>query len=160
MQIATRPKAVLLGLTSKMPLAGIVFLTMQYLVGLKRLGFDVYYVEEHGKTPWMLMDGQPPHKGATVAAAFIAQLMRRFGLEDDHWAFRHPHDRAQCFGLPDHTLNEVLREAALVLNLHGGTVPRPEHSAGGRLVYLGTDPVTGKQRYTSPAHAQGTSCSL
>ena len=26
-------------------------------------------------------------------------------------------------------------------------------------VYLGTDPVTGKQRYTSPAHAQGTSCS-
>ena len=35
--------------------------------------------------------------------------------------------------------------------------------AGRRLgslrVYLGTDPVTGKQRYTSPAHAQGTSCS-
>ena len=26
-------------------------------------------------------------------------------------------------------------------------------------VYLGTDPVTGKQRYTRPAHAQGTSCS-
>ena len=48
----------MLGLTSKMPLAGIVFITMQYLVGLKRLGFDVYYVEAHGKTPWMLMDGQ------------------------------------------------------------------------------------------------------
>jgi len=141
MHIATRPKAVVLGLTSKIPLAGIVFLTMQYLVGLKRLGFEVYYVEEHGKTPWMLMDGQPQHKGATVAAAFIAQLMRRFGLEDDHWAFRTPHDHDQCFGLPDHALNQVLREADLVLNLHGGTVPRPEHSAGGRLVYVGTDPV-------------------
>jgi GT2 family glycosyltransferase len=141
MHIATRPKAVVLGMTSKMPLAGIVFLTMQYVVGLKRLGFEVYYVEDHGKTPWLLLGGKPQHEGPAVAAAFIAQLMRGFGLEDDHWAFRTPDDRDQCFGLPDHALNEVLREADLVLNLHGGTVPRPEHSAGGRLVYVGTDPV-------------------
>ena len=87
MHIATRPKAVVLGLMSKMPLAGIVFITMQYLVGLKRLGFDVYYVEEHGKTPWMLMTASSDG-GAAVAAAFIAGMMRRFDLEDDHWAFR------------------------------------------------------------------------
>jgi GT2 family glycosyltransferase len=123
-----------------MPLAGIVFITMQYLVGLKRLGFDVYYVEEHGKTPWMLMDGQQ-QSGAAVAVAFITDLMRRFGLEDDRWAFRAPHDRDQCFGLPEPALTAVLRDAAVILNLHGGTVPRPEHYAGGRLVYVGTDPV-------------------
>ena len=39
---------------------------MQYLVGLKRLGFDVYYVEAHGKTPSMLMDGRA-EDGAAVA---------------------------------------------------------------------------------------------
>ena len=140
MQIATRPKAVVLGLTSKMPLAGMVFITIQYLVGLRRLGFDVYYVEEHGKTPWMLMDGQR-EGGASVAAEYIAGLMRRFDLGDDRWAFRAPHDRRQCYGLSDDTLTRVLREAAVILNLHGGTVPRPEHAAGGRLVYVGTDPV-------------------
>jgi hypothetical protein len=140
MHIATRPKAVVLGLTSKMPLAGIVFITMQYLVGLTRLGFDVYYVEEHGKMPWMIMD--PERKdGAVVAASFIARLMQRFGLEDNHWAFRTPDDPGQSYGLPDSVLNAVLRDAAIVLNLHGGTRPRPEHSAGGRLVYVGTDPV-------------------
>ena len=32
-----------------MPVAGMVFITMQYLVGLKRLGFDVYYVEAHAR---------------------------------------------------------------------------------------------------------------
>ena len=42
-------------MTSKMPFAGILFIAAQYLVGLKRLGFDVYYVEAHGQTPWMLM---------------------------------------------------------------------------------------------------------
>jgi hypothetical protein len=140
MQIATRPKAVVLGIMSKMPFAGIVFLTMQYVVGLKRLGFEVFYVEEHGKMPWMLMDGTQ-QRGAEVAASFIAGLMRRFDLENDHWAFRHPQDRDQCFGLPEPTLNRVLRDAAIILNLHGGTVPRPEHAAGGRLVYVGTDPV-------------------
>ena len=140
MHLATRPKAVVLGLTTKMPLAGIVFITMQYLVGLKRLGFDVYYVEEHGKMPWMLMDGQQQNGGA-VAAAYIARLMRRFDLDDDHWAFRVPHDRSQCFGLSEEALNAVLRSAAVVVNLHGGTVPRPEHVAAGRLVYVGTDPV-------------------
>ena len=140
MPMATRPKAVVLGLTSKIPLAGIVFITMQYLVGLKRLGFDVYYVEEHGKMPWLLMDGRDDG-GAAVAATFIAGLMRRFGLDDDRWAFRSPHDPRQCFGLSDAALTRVLRDAAVVLNLHGGTVPRPEHAAGGRLVYVGTDPV-------------------
>jgi GT2 family glycosyltransferase len=126
---------------SKMPLAGIVFITMQYVVGLKRLGFDVYYVEEHGKVPWQLMDGQPEQNGAEVAAAYIAGMMRRFGLDDDHWAFRAPRDHNQCIGLSDAALTTVLRDAAVILNLHGGTVPRPEHATGGRLVYVGTDPV-------------------
>ena len=38
-------KVVVLGAMSKMPVGGIVFITLQYVLGLKRLGFDVYYVE-------------------------------------------------------------------------------------------------------------------
>jgi hypothetical protein len=140
MHVAARPKAVVLGLTSKMPFAGIVFLTAQYLVGLHRLGYEVYYVEEHGKMPWLLM-GPERQDGAAVAAAFIAGLMRDFGLESDHWAFWTPDHPSRCYGLSEHALNGVFRDAAIILNLHGGTVPRPEHCTGGRLVYVGTDPV-------------------
>ena len=141
MHFHTRPKAVVLGLTSKVPLAGMVFLVMQYLIGLKRLGFDVYYVEEHGKAPWMLMGSKEPEEGPAVAAAFIAGLMRRFDLGDGNWAFWSPQNRQRSYGMSEQTLDDVLREAAVVLNLHGGTVPRPEHYASGRLVYVGTDPV-------------------
>jgi hypothetical protein len=140
MHIASRPKAVVLGLTTKMPFAGIVFITIQYLIGLKRMGFDVYYVEEHGKMPWMLMEPDRPG-GAAVAAGFIAELMRRFDLGRDNWAYRTPGRPDHSLGLADHALNKVFRDAAVILNLHGGTVARPEHSAGGRLVYVGTDPV-------------------
>jgi GT2 family glycosyltransferase len=38
-------------------------------------------------------------------------------------------------------LASLFARADLVVNLHGGTEPLPEHSATGRLVYLETDPV-------------------
>ena len=140
MHIRSRSKAVVFGLTTKMPFAGILFLTAQYLIGLHRMGFEVFYVEEHGKTPWTLMPHGQHDEGPAVAGGFIAQFMKQFGLEDDHWAFWSK-DASRRRGLPDHVLNGLFRDAAIVLNLHGGTIPRPEHSAGGRLVYVGTDPV-------------------
>jgi hypothetical protein len=38
-------------------------------------------------------------------------------------------------------LHKLYRSAALIINFHGATVPLPEHSETGRLVYLETDPV-------------------
>ena len=38
-------------------------------------------------------------------------------------------------------MKSLYQSATLLLNLHGGTTPLPEHVATGRLVYLGTDPV-------------------
>ena len=47
MNILTKKKIVVLGMMSRMPVAGVVWQTMQYLVGFERLGYDVYYVEAH-----------------------------------------------------------------------------------------------------------------
>ncbi len=38
-------------------------------------------------------------------------------------------------------LDRLYRDAALIINMHGGTLPLPEHAATDRLVFLGTDPV-------------------
>jgi hypothetical protein len=51
---------------TSMPSAGIVLLTMPYLVGFKRLGFDVYHIEEHGTMPWLLMNSD--RRGAFTVA--------------------------------------------------------------------------------------------
>src|SRR5204862_4311663 len=83
--LATRPKVVVLGMMTKIPVAGVVWQTMHYLVGLERLGFDAYYVEAHARTPSMFVHA--PHEDvADTAAAFIAATMRLFGLEH-RWAF-------------------------------------------------------------------------
>jgi len=139
MHLREQPRVVVLGTMSKMPVAGIVFITIQYLLGLKRLGFDVYYVEAHARTPSMFVkDGDDE---SALAAAFIDDAMRRFDLGGDRWAFQALHDDGECYGLSQQALMNLYRDAAFILNLHGGTVPRPEHYETGRLVYVGTDPV-------------------
>src|SRR5918995_1673317 len=119
----SRPRIVVLGAMSKMPVAGIVFITMQYLLGLKRLGFDVYYVEAHARTPSMLMK-HPHDDSSALAAAFIAGMMKRFDLGDDHWAFHALHADGRCYGLSQEALWRLYDDAALIFNLHGSTTPR------------------------------------
>jgi ATP-binding cassette subfamily B protein len=136
--VAGRPKAVVLGLMSKMPVGGVVWQTIHYLMGLERLGFDAYYVEAHAGTPSMLMT-RPDDDSTALAAGFISRVMHRFGL-DGRWAFHALHGDGRCVGMSEGELARLYAEAAVILNLHGATKPRPEHSATGRLVYVETDP--------------------
>ncbi|HEX8098118.1 MAG TPA: hypothetical protein VF507_08785 [Pyrinomonadaceae bacterium] len=140
MNIIGQRKIVVLGMMARQPVAGIVYLTMQYLVGLRRLGYDAYYVEAHGATPKMFMESAEDGDGTEKAVAFVAGVMRRFGFSDK-WAFHALHSDGRCYGLTRARLDEMYASAALLLNMHGGTTPLPEHVATGRLVYLGTDPV-------------------
>ncbi len=134
-----RPKIVLLGMMTKMPVAGVVWQNLHYLLGFERLGYEAYYVETHARTPSMLMSREDDDSSA-LAAEFIAAIMRRFGLTD-RWAFKALHDDGRCFGMSELQLERLYGSAELLINLHGGTQPLPELSAGGRLVYLETDPV-------------------
>lgn len=134
-----RPKVVVLGMMSKIPVSGVVWQTLHYLVGLDRLGIDAYYVEAHARTPSMLMTDASDDSSA-LAAGFVDKVLSRFGL-GERWAFQALHDDGRCFGMDASQLSALYRDAALIINLHGGTLPLPEHVATGRLVYLETDPV-------------------
>jgi GT2 family glycosyltransferase len=135
----TRPKVVVLGMMTAMPVAGVVWQNLHYLLGFERLGCEAYYVETHARTPSMLMSHRDDDSSA-LAAEFIAAALRRFGFAD-RWAFRALHDDGRCFGMSELQLDRLYGDADLIVNLHGGTQPLPELAAGGRLVYLETDPV-------------------
>jgi hypothetical protein len=134
-----REQIVFLGMMTKIPVGGAVWGTMQYLVGFERLGYDVYYVEAHARTPSMFMVNDDDDSSA-LAAEYLSRLMERFGFAD-RWAFHALHDDGRCYGMSAERLRELYRSAALIINYHGGTVPLPEHVETGRLVYLETDPV-------------------
>ena len=139
MIVAGPKRIVVLGMMTKMPFPGAVWQTLHYLVGFERLGFEVYYVEAHGVAPKNLMDTDTPDRGVQ-AASFIDQVMRRFGFEH-RWAYHARHAGERVYGLDEGELQRLYATADLIINLHGGTVPLPEHAATGRLVYVETDPV-------------------
>ena len=118
-----RPKIVLLGMMTPMPVAGVVWQNLHYMLGFERLGFESYYVETHARTPSMLMTHEDDDSSA-LAAEYIAAIMRRFGLSD-RWAFRALHDDRRCYGMSELQLERLYGEAELLINLHGGTQPLP-----------------------------------
>jgi GT2 family glycosyltransferase len=133
-----RPKIVLLGMVTKMPVAGVTWLVAQYAIGFRRLGFDVYYVEAHARTPSMFMT-HADDDATSKAVEFLASELGRFGFGDS-WAFHALHDDGRCYGMSRSALDALYNDADLIINMHGGTLPLDEHAATGRLAYLGTDP--------------------
>lgn len=131
-------RIVVTGLMAQYPLAGVAWDYLQYVVGLARLGHDVYYIEDTGQWPY-----SPSRRGTAEepgeAVAHLARIMDRFGL-GDAWAYRFPW-QSQWFGLSETRRRDVLRTADLILNV-SGTLERPQDYKGqGRLVYIDSDPV-------------------
>ena len=80
-----RKRLVVLHLAGRYPLGGIGWQAIHYLLGLARLGHDVYYVEDSGAPPY-----DPRVKSvvedSSYSVAFLADVMGRFGLAD-RWAY-------------------------------------------------------------------------
>jgi GT2 family glycosyltransferase len=123
---------------TKMPVPGVIWQTLHYLLGFRRLGYDVVYAEAHARAPTPFMRG-PADPGTARAAAFLHDLLSRFDL-GDRWAYHALHEGGACFGMGLAALRRAYRSADVIVNLHGGTVPLDEHTVTGRLVLVSTDP--------------------
>lgn len=137
--MSRRPEPLLvLGLVGQYPVAGVAWQAIHYLVGLERLGYEVYYVEDSGAAPY------DPRSGGrtddyTYACQYVADMMRRIGLAE-RWAYLDM-ARGVTHGPAGPRLPALYRDAAVLVNLCGATAPRAEHRQGGRLLYIETDPV-------------------
>lgn len=135
---ASRLRIVVTGLLAQYPLGGVGWDYVQYVVGLARLGHDVYYVEDTGQWPYdPAEDGVS--KGCEANVAHLARVMTRFGL-GDRWAYRFAW-QDQWFGLDARTRAEVVRTADLVVNVSGVLRDPAGLDRRGVLVYVDSDPV-------------------
>ena len=133
------PKTILvLHLAGQYPLAGVVWQALHYLVGLRELGHEVYYIEDSGAPPY-----DPLVKSIVADPTYnvtcLQQTMERFGFAD-HWVYWDM-DRNIYYGLSRTRLQALYDKADVIINLCGATLPRDEHRRHGRLLYIETDPV-------------------
>lgn len=139
----SRLRIIVTGLIAQHPLGGVTWDYLQYVLGLRRLGHDTYYVEDSGEWPYALAGGASGDdyqvEDCSANVEYLTRVMSRFGLED-RWAYRCPINR-EWAGLSDAKRRDVIASADLLLNV-SGTIPRPEdYRTISRMAFLDSDPV-------------------
>jgi len=132
-------RIVVVGTLASDPYAGMAWMHMQIVVGLRRLGHDVYYFETTSSWPY-----DPILRSrvcdSTYSVQYLARVAESFGIPD-RWAYRRSYGDKAWFGLCRCRAEELLANADAVLNIAGATRLAEEDLKVGRLIYFGTDPV-------------------
>jgi hypothetical protein len=140
---APGPRIVVLGIAAQYPLAGVTWQAIHYLVGLRALGCEVFYVEDSGAPPYDPISGGLA-VDATANATYLARVMDGIGFRE-RWSYWDAiADR--WHGLERGDVDALYRSADAIFNLCGATKPRPEHRQGPRLCYVETDPIVEQMR--------------
>ena len=137
-------RVVVLHFVAQMPMAGIAWQALQYLVGLQKLGYDTWYVENHGANPYdpransVMMD-------CSYNVGFLKDSIERFGFRD-RWAYWDAINDVY-HGLSRERVFELLKSADALINLCGATRLRAEHMACPVRIMVDTDPVFEQIKY-------------
>jgi len=121
-----------------LPFAGIVLQFLQYLIGLRRLGWDVWYVEDSRAWPYDAAR-RDAAAGAEQSVRTVAPVLDRHGF-GDRWIYRSASAATTCFGAGHAELRRLYREADVALNVTGSQEIREEHGSLPLLVYVQSDP--------------------
>jgi hypothetical protein len=134
-----RLRIVVAGGVGAMPFAGVAWQVTQYLEGFRRLGHEVFYLEDTQRWPYDPLE-DTVCDDAGPAITYVAGLMSRCGLERA-WGYRDVAQDGTLHGASEALLARTLRDADVLVNLSGVTVLREEHLPVPVRVYLETDPV-------------------
>ena len=136
--MAPKGKVIVFGILFWYPLAGVTYQFLHYLLGLRRLGYDVYYIEDSGR--WVydprINDMSPD---VTGNLAMVLPWLEANGL-GDRWAFRGNYPDGKCYGMNESAILQLYKDADAFLNVTGAQELRPEHLACKRRIYVESDP--------------------
>lgn len=142
--MANRGKIIVQHFVGQMPLAGIAWQAIQYILGLERLGFETWYIEDGGANPY------DPRIDSVVMecaynVAYVRKMMERYGL-GGRWAYWDAINDVY-HGLARDKVRTLYRDANALINLCGATRLREEHMACPIRIMVDTDPVYEQIRY-------------
>ena len=135
-----RGKIIVFGIVFWYPLAGVTFQFLHYLIGLRKLGWDVYYIEDSARMIYDVAACDYTYDWASTGnVERLGAVLDAYGFAGK-WAARCHYDN-QIWGLTEGQLAQVYREADAFLNVTGGQEILDEHQRIPRKIYVETDPV-------------------
>jgi hypothetical protein len=134
-----RKKIIVLGFMGGMPIAGVIWQHIHYIVGLQRLGHEVWYVEDRLNYPYdpVAFNISEDH---SYAARTLARLASEHGFEG-RWAFCARYkETPECSGISVEQLRTLYREADCALNVCGSHDLHDDLRTIRNLIYVESDP--------------------
>lgn len=121
---------------------GHTWVFLQYLLGFRRLGWDVLYLDAVEPDRCFDEDGRPCSLDDSVNLKYFLEVMRRFELEG---SFALLYDRGERFvGLSRKEVVERTRNSAFLINVMGFLEDEEILAAAPRRVFLDIDPGFGQ----------------
>jgi hypothetical protein len=141
---ARRGKIIVQHFVGQMPLAGIAWQALQYMLSLERLGYEAWYVEDGGANPY-----DPRANSVSMECdynvAFLRRSMERYGL-GDRWAYWDAINDVY-HGLSRERVRGLYREADALINLCGATRLGDDHMVCPIRMMVDTDPIYEQIKY-------------
>jgi hypothetical protein len=126
------------GSIGRFPVGGHAWINMQYLIGLRELGHDVFYLEECGQESYVYdWEAQQLTTDLAYPASYVRACLDYAGL-GERWIYR---AGEQSAGMDVEKFREVCSQASLFL-VHAVPVAiwRPEYLWARRHSFIDTDP--------------------
>jgi hypothetical protein len=134
-----RKKIVVMGFTAGVPIAGVIWQHIHYIVGLQRLGHEVYYIEDSARYAYNPATYEL-NEDYRYAAAILAKLAAQFDFEG-RWSYCARYLKGDpTAGMPKSRIVELYKEADLILNICGTQEFNEDLSKSDRIVYVESDP--------------------
>ena len=139
-------RLIIMGILGRTPLAGVSWQVLHFLEGFRRLGHEIYYIEDTGGWAYHPLRTNADHEAENAyeinlqyAVNHVARVMSAHGLQDQ-WAYQSRlSDRT--FGLSETQVSNAFENADALVNLTGSTQLFEEHARVPVRIYLETDPV-------------------
>ena len=121
------------------PLGGLIWHHLQYVLGLAKLGHEIYFFEDSDDYP-CCYNPQDDSLGtdASFGLDFVNRTLAHFGLED-RWSYFDAHTN-RWFGLSADRVREICAATDILLNLSAVNPLRPWFEKVPRRVFVDTDP--------------------
>src|SRR5437868_4947670 len=134
-----RKRIVVMGFMGSMPIAGVIWQHIHYIVGLQRLGHRVFYIEDSARLPYNPETFEVNNE-YDYAATVLEGLSRKFDFQD-RWAFcarylkSHP-----TAGFSLSKIRALYQGADAILNVCGTQEFNEDLLASDRILYVESDP--------------------
>jgi len=136
----TRGTVIVWGLMGSLPVGGMIWQVLHNVVPLRRLGFDVWYIEDSDRPMYDLVRFEPTKHAPLENIERVGEYLSAVGL-GDRWAMRVPGTQTVIGATDWDGLQRLYAKAVAALNLCGAQDLDDRHMAIPKRIYLQTDPV-------------------